>query len=97
VVDKVALGQVVSEYFGVPCQFSFNRLLHTHHLSSGVGTIGQIVADVPTSMNHDDDLIIFKVSYWKVGEKCITLQYPQEKVTTTNGNGSLTTLFVFLV
>jgi hypothetical protein len=40
VVDKVALGQVFSEYFGFPCQFSFHRLLHTHHLSSGAGTIG---------------------------------------------------------
>jgi hypothetical protein len=32
-VDKVAIGQVVSEYFGFPCQFSFHRLLDTHHLS----------------------------------------------------------------
>jgi hypothetical protein len=29
-VDKVALGQVFSEYFGFPCQFSFHRL-HIHH------------------------------------------------------------------
>jgi hypothetical protein len=43
VVDKVALGQVFSEYFGFPCQFSFHRLLHNHHLSSGAGTIGQTV------------------------------------------------------
>jgi hypothetical protein len=42
VVDKVALGQVFSEYFGFPCQFSFHQLLHNHpHLSSGVCTIGQ--------------------------------------------------------
>jgi hypothetical protein len=42
VVDKVALGRVFSEYLGFPCQFSFHRLLHTHHhLSSGTGTIGQ--------------------------------------------------------
>jgi hypothetical protein len=26
VVDKVALGQVFSEYFGFPCQFSFHQL-----------------------------------------------------------------------
>jgi hypothetical protein len=33
VVDKVALVQVFSEYFGFPCQFSFHRLLHIlHHL-----------------------------------------------------------------
>jgi hypothetical protein len=29
VVDKVALGQVFSEYFGLPCQFSFRRLLQS--------------------------------------------------------------------
>jgi hypothetical protein len=40
-VDKVALGQVFPEYLGFPCQFSFHRLLHTHHLSYGAGTIGQ--------------------------------------------------------
>jgi hypothetical protein len=42
VVYKVALGQVFSEHFGVPCQSSFHQLLHNHpHLSSGAGTIGQ--------------------------------------------------------
>jgi hypothetical protein len=46
VLDKVALGQVFSEYFGFPCQFSFHRLLHNHHLSPGAGKIGQIVANV---------------------------------------------------
>jgi hypothetical protein len=41
-VDKVALGQVFSEYFNFPCQSSFHHLLHNHpHLSSGAGTIGQ--------------------------------------------------------
>jgi hypothetical protein len=30
VVDKVALGQVFSEYFGFPCQ-SFRRFLHYHN------------------------------------------------------------------
>jgi hypothetical protein len=42
VVDKVALGQVFSKYFGFPCQFAFHRLLHNHHhLSPGAGTIGR--------------------------------------------------------
>jgi hypothetical protein len=42
VVDKVALGQVFSEYFGFPCQSLFHKLLHNHpHLSSGACTIGQ--------------------------------------------------------
>jgi hypothetical protein len=51
VVDKVALGQVFSAYFGFPYPFSFNQMLHTHHLSSGAGTIGQIVAAVPTGLS----------------------------------------------
>jgi hypothetical protein len=51
VVDKVALGQVFSEYFGFPCQFSFHRLLETHHVSSGVGTIGQLLTDVPSGLS----------------------------------------------
>jgi hypothetical protein len=38
--------------FGFPCQFSFHRLLHTHHhLSSGAGTIGQIEAHVPSGLS----------------------------------------------
>jgi hypothetical protein len=54
VVDKVALGQVFSKYFGFTCRFSFYPLLHTHHhqhLSSGAGTIGQTVADVPSGLS----------------------------------------------
>jgi hypothetical protein len=52
VVDEVALGQVLSEYFGFPCQFSFHRLFHIHHhLSAGAGTIGQLVAEVPSGLS----------------------------------------------
>jgi hypothetical protein len=52
VVEKVALGQVFSEYFGFPCQFSFHRLFHSHHhLSYGAATVGQIVADVPSGLS----------------------------------------------
>jgi hypothetical protein len=33
-VNKVALGQIFSEYFGFPCQSSFHQFLHNHyHLS----------------------------------------------------------------
>jgi hypothetical protein len=47
VVDKVVLVQIFSEYFGFPYQFSFHRLPHIHRdLSSGAGTIGQLVADL---------------------------------------------------
>jgi hypothetical protein len=31
VVDKVALGQVFSAYFGFPCQSSFHQILHHHN------------------------------------------------------------------
>jgi hypothetical protein len=44
-------GQVFSKYFGFPCQFSFNLLLHIHHLSSGAGTIGQLVTDEPSGLS----------------------------------------------
>jgi hypothetical protein len=48
----MALRQVFSEYFGFPCQLAFHRLLHIHHiLSSGTGTIGQLVADVPSGLS----------------------------------------------
>jgi hypothetical protein len=52
VVDKVALRQVSSEYFRFPLQFSLRWLIHNHHhLSSGAGTIGQLVADVPSGLH----------------------------------------------
>jgi hypothetical protein len=43
-------GQIFSEYFGYPSQFTFHRLFHNDHrrLSSGVGTVGQTVAAVPS-------------------------------------------------
>jgi hypothetical protein len=50
VVDKVALGHVFSEYFSFPCQFSYHEIVHTH-LSSGTGTIGQLVAEVPSGIS----------------------------------------------
>jgi hypothetical protein len=50
-VEKVALGEVFSEYFGFSCQFSFHRLLHIrHHISSGAGSVGQLVGDVPSGL-----------------------------------------------
>jgi hypothetical protein len=36
VVDKVALGQVFSEYFGFPCPSSFYQILHPHNDSGQV-------------------------------------------------------------
>jgi hypothetical protein len=61
-VEKVALGQVFSEYFSFPCQFAFHQLLHNHHhLSSGAGTTGQTVATVPRGLSLT---VIFKLKYW---------------------------------
>jgi hypothetical protein len=50
-VDKAAMVQVFSEYIGFSCQFSFHRMLHIHHLSSGAGTIGRRMADVPSGLS----------------------------------------------
>jgi hypothetical protein len=68
VVDKVALGQGFSEYFGFPCQFLFHRLLHTHHhhhLPSGSGTRGQVLVRStkwtqfhPTARNQEKELMV---------------------------------------
>jgi hypothetical protein len=49
-MDKVALGHVFSEYFSLPYQFSFHQMLHIHP-SSGAGTIGYSVADVPSGLS----------------------------------------------
>jgi hypothetical protein len=61
VVDKVALGQVSFENFGFPCQFFFHKMLHIH-LSSGIGAIGHLVADVPSglSVTPSHEITIYK-------------------------------------
>jgi hypothetical protein len=61
VVDKVVQGQVFTEYFGFPCQLLFHRLPHTHHLSSRAGTMGQLVANVPSG--HSLYLPLFLILY----------------------------------
>jgi hypothetical protein len=59
VVDKVALAQVFSEYFGFPYKSSFHQLLNNHyHLTSGAGTIGQTVAAVPSGLSLTAVIII---------------------------------------
>jgi hypothetical protein len=57
VMDKVALGQAF------PCQFSFHGLHHIHHLSSRAGTIGQLVADVPSELSLTLSLETYKNYY----------------------------------
>jgi hypothetical protein len=37
--------------FRFPSKFSFHLLLRTHHLLFGAGTIGQLVADVPSGLS----------------------------------------------
>jgi hypothetical protein len=50
VVDKVALGQIFSEYFGFTCQSSFRQFLHNHHL----GWYNRpVVAAVPKVLFHN--------------------------------------------
>jgi hypothetical protein len=44
------IGEVSSEYFVFPCQFSFHQMLHTH-LSSGAGRTGQLVAELPSGLS----------------------------------------------
>jgi hypothetical protein len=47
VVEKVALGQVFSEYFGFYSKFSSHRLLHTHVIIYHPG----LVAEVPNGLS----------------------------------------------
>jgi hypothetical protein len=60
--------KVFSVYFGFPCQFSFHRLLHIRHLSSGAVTIRQLVADVPSGFSspHPKKLPAFFAERWDV-------------------------------
>jgi hypothetical protein len=87
VVDKVALGQVFSEYFGFLYQSSFHRLLHIHHHpSSGAGTIGQLVADVPRELSltppqEAKKKLLFEWTY-------TTLRSPRIQ-TETGGTGAI--------
>jgi hypothetical protein len=50
VVDKMALEQIFFEFFGFPHQLSFDKMLHIR-LSSGAGTINQLVTDVPSGLS----------------------------------------------
>jgi hypothetical protein len=64
VVDKLALGDVFSEYFGFLCQNLFHQLLHNHHhLSSGAGTVGhhstKWTQSHPTKNNNNKVILIY--------------------------------------
>jgi hypothetical protein len=69
--------QVFSEFFGFLCQFSFHRTLHTHHrLSSGAGTTGQLVADVPSGLSLTPP--------HEIKKKIMTRQVPGPNAITSN-------------
>jgi hypothetical protein len=51
VVEKTVLRQVSFEYFGFPCQFLFHQMLHTHHLPSEAGTVGQLMIVVTSGLS----------------------------------------------
>jgi hypothetical protein len=53
VVDKIAPGQVFSEYFGFPCQLHFIPPTSPSSQSPGTGTIGQYMAAVPRGPSMD--------------------------------------------
>jgi hypothetical protein len=51
VVNKDALRQALSEFFTLHCQ-SLHQLFRTHHhTSSEGGSIGEVVADVPSGLS----------------------------------------------
>jgi hypothetical protein len=50
VCGRVALGKILCEYFGFPCR-SLYRLLHNNRVSSGAGTVCQIVAGGPSGLS----------------------------------------------
>jgi hypothetical protein len=50
VAEKVVLGQISSEYFWFPYQFSLHKMLQTH-LSPRAGTTGELVADVLSGLS----------------------------------------------
>jgi hypothetical protein len=67
-------GRVFYEYFGFPLQ-SVNQLLRAHHLSSGAGAMGQIVADVP-SLTAPKEIL-------KMGNMSPLIMLPKERKLET--------------
>jgi hypothetical protein len=74
VADKVALGQISSEYFGFPCQFGFLRLLQTSTSSSSYIIWGwyrspQLHSTGPLYVRKLAHKTIFKGLIWEL-DKC---------------------------
>jgi hypothetical protein len=96
VVNKVTLGQVFSEYFGFTCQFSFHTLPHTHHLSSVAGTIGQLVAEVPSGLSMTEKnyrslefISKFKYRFYKLSRTWSWSQEEGKKDEAWKGKGGI--------
>jgi hypothetical protein len=101
VVDRVALGQVSSEYFRFPCQSPFYQLLHNHHhLSSGAGTIGKQwpMYQVDSRQSHPTHRNLKKKplcnkAVWRVK----TTQNSTEGRAGPTGNGRVLKMYMILV
>jgi hypothetical protein len=88
VVDKVALGQVFSEYFGFPFQSSFHQLLHNHpHLSSGAGTIGQKWPQYKGLSPTPLPIIIIKIIVSDINHIIINIAYHLKTVSRDTSVG----------
>jgi hypothetical protein len=87
VVDKVALGQVFSQYLCFPCHSLFHQLLcNQHHLSPGAGTIGQYWTQFHLTKNNK-----------KNRDKGKYLSYVVLTATVLSINCSLKTLFWWIL
>jgi hypothetical protein len=70
VVDKAALGQVSSEYFGFSCH-SFYQLLYIHyHSSFGAGAMADVPSGLSLTNPQETQLIKLIISVWRRFYKC---------------------------
>jgi hypothetical protein len=53
-VDEVAQGEVFSEYFDFPCHFSFPKMLHSCHMSSGSSAIAHLRPKYESTLSHSN-------------------------------------------
>jgi hypothetical protein len=77
-IDKVALRQVFSKYFGFPCQFSSYRVLHIH-MFSGAGVIGPLMADIPSRRYVKKNLKFNKQLCQNMAYRPVARQRPRNK------------------
>jgi hypothetical protein len=85
VVDKMASGQVFSEYFGFPCHPHFIPPTYPSSPSPGTGTIGQYMAAVPRGLPYR---LHFPLTNLKKKEKKI-IDYAIPALCTDRINGQI--------